>query len=295
MKKLITHFLLLVLFILPIHAQVNNNENYGINQYWGMGQSGGAATEFPNSFWINPALNSDLKYNISLNIAVVHDITISEISSRFKCKNKHFFSFGINYEDYGIFEGRNENGNLINNFSASQSQYVFGYAIRISNNLSLGTNLIYLTNSIADSTYSTFNQQYGVLFSTKNKINTFGIVKNSFSSNETSSWRIAFSHQLKHLPLRLNIDYRLYNEKFDYKNISVGGLFTIFDNFKLLMGMNFQRFNLQAQNLGASDVFSGLSIGTIYVYNDMDIGLSLYNYGALGRTISMGISYSANK
>jgi hypothetical protein len=87
----------------------------------------------------------------------------------------------------------------------------------------------------------------------------------------------------------------LYDNKFDYKNISVGGLFYISENFNLLMGMNFQRFNLQAQNLGAADIFAGLSIGAIYMYNNINIGLSLYNYGALGRTTSLGISYSVKK
>ncbi len=80
-----------------------------------------------------------------------------------------FFSFGINYENYGTFNGRDEYGNSTNTFSASQSQYLFGYAIHISNHLSLGTNIIYLTNSIADSNYSTVNYQYGILLSTKDK------------------------------------------------------------------------------------------------------------------------------
>ena len=294
-KKIITHILVFFLFLSPIFSQINNNENYGINQYWGMGQSGGSIDYFPNSFWINPALNNNFKYSVSTNVAVLHDITISEVSSRFKYGKKHFFSVGINYENYGTFDGRNENGNLTNTFSASQSQYLLGYAIHISNNLSLGTNVIYLTNSIADSIYSTFNYQYGMLLNTKDKINSFGIVKNSFSSTDNFSWRIAFSHQLEHLPLILNIDYRLYDDKFDYKNICIGGLFFISENFNLLMGMNFQRFNMQAQNLGAADIFAGLSIGTTYEYNNINIGLSLYNYGALGRITSFGISYAVNE
>lgn len=295
MKTKLIYIAILFLILSSLYAQTSNNENYGINQYWGMGQSGGSTDYFPNSFWINPALNNDFKYSVSANVATLHDITISEISTRFRYGKKHFFSFGINYENYGTFNGRDEYGNSTNTFSASQSQYLFGYAIHISNHLSLGTNIIYLTNSIADSNYSTVNYQYGILLSTKDKINSFGIVNTSFSSANSSSWRIAFSHQLEHLPLRLNIDYRLYDNKFDYKNISIGGLFYISKNFNLLMGMNFQRFNLQAQNLGAADIFAGLSIGATYMYNNINIGLSLYNYGALGKTTSLGISYSVKE
>ncbi len=295
MKKHIFYIAIVFFALSPLYGQTNNIENYGINQYWGMGQSGGSTNYFPNSFWINPALNNDFKYTVSANIAVLHDIRISEISSRFRYGKKHFFGFGINYENYGTFNGRDEYGNLTNDFTASQSQYLLGYAIHISNHLSLGTNIIYFTNSIADSNYSTFNSQYGILLSTKNKINSFGLINTSFSSGDNSSWRIAFSHQLEHLPLRINIDYRLYDDKFDYKNISIGGLFFVSQNFNLLMGMNFQRFNLQAQNLGAADIFAGLSIGATYIYNNINIGLSLYNYGTLGRITSLGISYSVDE
>lgn len=297
MRKKIIHIIIIILFFVlsSLYGQTNNYENYGINQYWGMGQSGGSTDYFPNSFWINPALNNDFKYSVSTNIAILHDIRISEISSRFRYGKKHYFSFGINYENYGTFDGRDEYGNLTNTFNASQSQYLFGYAIHISNHLSLGTNIIYLMNSIADSNYSTVNYQYGMLLSTDDKINSLGIVKTSFPLENNSTWRIAFSHQLEHLPLRINIDYRLYDDKFDYKNISIGGLFCISKNFNLLTGMNFQRFNLQAQNLGAADIFAGLSIGATYLYNNINIGLSLYNYGALGRTTSLGISYSVKE
>lgn len=294
MNKIIRYILIFMTLTSVVTAQTNS-ENYGINQYWGMGQSGGSTDYFPNSFWLNPALNTNFKISVSANIAVVHDITLSEVSTRFSLANKHFFSFGINYENYGSFTGRDENENLTLDFTASQSQYLLGYAIRISDRLSAGTNIIYFSNSISDSVFSTFNYQYGILLSTKDKVNSFAIVNNSFPNENNSDWRLAFSHQLEHMPLRINIDYRLYNNKFDYSNFSIGGLFFISDKLNLLTGMNFQRFNLQAQNLGASDIFAGLSIGMNYIYNDVNIGLALYNYGALGRTVSLGISYSVDE
>jgi hypothetical protein len=83
-----------------------------------------------NQAHFNPAsINSEMDRHLSLNYgSFLGEVSYGTASYAHTFKQKHLFHAGVNYINYGTFDGRDELGNDAGDFSGSEAALSIGYA-----------------------------------------------------------------------------------------------------------------------------------------------------------------------
>lgn len=281
-----------------------------------------------NQALFNPAsINQEMNNRLALNYGSYYqEISYGTASYAFTY-DQHIQTFqaGINYINYGKFEGYDENGQPTSDFSGSEIALSLGYAYNIPyTDLHLGGNLKVIESSLE--TYTSWGTalDFGLLYiDEKNDINYGLALKNigaQISTYDGTRESLPFeivagiSQELEHLPLRWH--FTLENlQKWDVafanplrSEASIDGTssdekITFFDHalrhmifgaelfpkraFNLRLGYNFRR----AEELRIEEQrnFSGLSLGFGLKLNKLKFNYSYSRYTLAGNSSLFGL------
>lgn len=312
-NRLIRNAVILMVSLMPLYAELPlQASNLASPAYWGMAHSGTALNTVRNAYWLNPALGSyDHPYVINLNEAFLpgKGISFTELSGHY-ILGKSMLQGGINYENYGSFDARDDEGIIRGTFTAAQYQCFAGYAQRITERFSAGIHLVLFGNRIDVSRENMLFIRYGFSY-------TFGKRDNMLAFSATTDgksqrWRAAFSHELEYMPLRLNIDFRWYGDdyypgiflneteyRFDFgaaaryfaDKLALGAYIRVSEDLNLMAGFDLARLNMRTNAFGLDTMLSGLALGARYRFRQLEFNLAMYHYANFTTMSALGISY----
>lgn len=282
-----------------------------------------------NQVNFNPAtLNEEMDNHLAINYGNYYKEVTYGTASYAYTYDRHLQTFqaGVNYVNYGNFEGYDENGQPTSEFTGSEIALSFGYAYNIPNTtIHLGANAKFISSNLE--TYNSLGGavDIGALFiDEKNDVNWGLVVRNigtqfkSYSgtseklpleiiagvSQELSNvpirwhltlenlqqWNIAFSNPVR---AEASIDGNSTEEKVSIVNNALRHVIMgveLFPKkaFNLRLGYNFRR----AEELRILEQrnFSGLSVGFGLKMNKLKFDYSYSKYTAAGNTSLFGLT-----
>jgi hypothetical protein len=280
-----------------------------------------------NQAIFNPAtINAEMNNRFSLNYGnLFGEITYGTAAFAHTFKEKHTFHAGVNYINYGNFEGRDENGNLTSDFTGSETAVSFGYAYQIPNkNIFLGVN-----GKLISSVLDIYNSiggalDLGALYVTEDEMTNITLVVRNLGTQFSTyaglqeslptEVLIGVSHELENLPLRwhLTLD-NLQQWDISYSNpnradvsldgtetpenvgflnnalrhLIIGGELFPGRSFSIRGGYNFRR----GEELKVIDQrnFSGLSVGFGIRFNNIRFDYSYSRYTVAANSSLFGV------
>ncbi|MDD5151841.1 MAG: type IX secretion system protein PorQ [Flavobacterium sp.] len=277
----------------------------------------------------NPAtINADMDNHLALNYGSYFGEVAYGTASYAYTYDRHLQTFqaGINYVNYGKFEGYDENGQPTSQFSGSETALSFGYAYNVPNsNLFLGANAKLISSTLES--YSSYGGaiDLGALFIDEaNDVNWAFVIRNigtqftTYSGlNEKLPLEImaGVSQELENVPIRWHLtldNLQQWNISFANPNQAQTSLdgnsnqkkTSVFGNamqhaifgvelfpkraFNLRLGYNFRR----AKELLILDQrnFSGISLGFGLKLNKLKFNYSYSKYTLAGNTSLFGLT-----
>lgn len=261
-----------------------------------------------NSIFYNPAALSTINTSqASIGFfKYLLDINSGNISYTQRYKDAGYFGAGIRYINYGSFEKFNEQSVNVGTFSANELALSLGYSNMYKNNFHYGINLKLIYSKIDDFSSSAIAADLGMLYTIKEtnwdfalsllnagvQLSEYGSVKEDLPLDLS----IGVSKKLEHLPLKMFLEFADLTQESDnffdnFKNLSVGGEFTLSDYVKFRIGYN----NGERQSLetGSSLGIAGFSTGIgVNFLDDYTIDYAFNSLGNVGSTqrIDLGIA-----
>lgn len=277
----------------------------------------------------NPAtINADMDNHLALNYgSYFGEVTYGSASYAYTYdRHLQTFQAGVNYINYGKFEGYDENGQATSQFTGSEIALSFGYAYNVPyTNLFLGANA-----KIISSTLESYNSLGGavdlgaIYIDEENDVNWALVVRNLGTQFTTYSGlkeklpldiMLGVSQELENVPIRWHLtldNLQQWNIAFSnpaQSTSSIDGTSTsdkksVFNNalqhvifgvelfpkkiFNLRLGYNFRR----AEELLILEQrnFSGISLGFGLRFNKMKLNYSYSRYTLAGNTSLFGLT-----
>jgi long-subunit fatty acid transport protein len=217
-----------------------------------------------NGMFYNPALLSDL-VDRQLSVSFlnhVSDIRAGIAAYGFQLGDLGQAGLGVRFMGWGDLTERDEAGEEIGSFNASDIAFTFGLARRFDDHVLLGANVHSIFSRIGDFNASALAADVGLLyhsldggFSASASVHNLGITLNSLGTQEDElplDLRIALTRKLRYLPLLITItgyDLQSIGELdsgasgFDdaMHHVAVGGEFQFSEGFNLRVGYNHRR------------------------------------------------------
>lgn len=282
-----------------------------------------------NQVHFNPAtINSEMDNHLALNYGSYFKEVSYGTASYAYTYDRHLQTFqaGVNYVNYGSFDGYDENGQSTASFSGSEIELSLGYAYTIPNTtLHIGTSAKLISSTLES--YNSFGGaiDVGLLFiDEKNDVNWGFVIRNigtqfttysevreklpleiifgvsqelenvpirwHFSLENLQQWNIAFSNPAQ---TQVSINGNETNKKVSFLNNALRH--TIFGvelfpkrAFNLRLGYNFRR----AEELRILEQrnFSGVSVGFGLKLNKLKFNYSYSRYTLAGNTSLFGLT-----
>ena len=282
----------------------------------------------------NPAtINPDMHNHLALNYGSYYGEVNYGTASYAYTYDRHLQTFqaGINYINYGKFEGYDQNGEPTALFTGSETALSFGYSYNVPNsNLFLGANGKLISSSLES--YSSFGGaiDLGALFiDEKNDVNWAFVIRNVGTQFTTYSGiqeklpieiMAGVSQELENVPIRWHLtadNLQQWNITFSNPNRAISSLDGTSTNEKtsfmknaiqhfifgvelfpkkalnMRMGYNFRR----AEELRILDQrnFSGISLGFGLKVNKLKFNYSYSRYTLAGNTSLFGLTMNFNE
>ena len=282
-----------------------------------------------NQVHFNPAtINADMDNHLALNYGSYFNAVAYGTASYAYTFDRHLQTFqaGVNYVNYGNFEGFDENGQPTASFTGSEVALSFGYAYNVPyTNLHLGANA-----KLISSTLESYNSMGGALdigvifIDEANDVNWGLVIRNIGTQFTTYSGRneklpleiiAGVSQELENVPIRWhltlenlqqwNVSFSNPNQVQTTLNGNVNeGKPSVFNNalrhlifgvelfpkkaFNLRFGYNFRR----AEELRVLEQrnFSGLSLGFGLKLNKLKFNYSYSRYTLAANTSLFGLT-----
>lgn len=221
-------------------------------------------------------LNNVMDFNVGAGAYIQ---PISSLSS---------FGVGIQYLDYGDFQGKDEFGRDTGTFGANDIALTGSFGRLIRKDLGIGISLKYIQSKIAGYSASAIAGDFGILYHLSDKGVTLGIGALNFGKSMDAfvdtkedlpgQIKAGITKQLTHLPLMLSGEIRRFNDGEFFFN--GGGELQIRNSIRLRLGYSSVG---RDQKLGLdSDRWSGFSIGGGILIRDMILDYSLSSMGGIG-------------
>ena len=334
LKKLLTYGLLFVCAV--SHSQIGGKYTYQfLNLVTSPRQAalgGKVITIYDNDVnqaHYNPAtINAEMNKNLALNYGSYYNEVSYGTASYAYTYDRHLQTFhaGVNYVNYGNFDGYDENGQPTSSFTGSEMALSFGYAYNIPyTDIHIGASAKLISSSLE--TYHSFGGalDIGALFiDERNDVNWALVIRNigtQFSTyngvNEKLPLEIiaGVSQELENVPIRWHvtlenlqqwnisfsnparsqssIEGQLTEEKVSFVNnamrhLIVGVELLTKKAFNLRVGYNFRR----AEELRILEQrnFSGVSLGFGLRMNKIKFNYSYSKYTLAGNTSLFGLT-----
>jgi hypothetical protein len=297
---------LLLLFTVASQAQVGGKSVYEfLNLMTSPRQAalGGKVITFydkdVNSGLFNPAtINPEMDNRLSLNYSSLFGEVTYGTAAYAYVWDRHVQTFhaGVNYVNYGTFEGYDENGNKTDDFTGSEMALSLGYAYNISGNFHVGGNLKLISSTLES--YHSFGAaiDLGAIYVNEDSglnvamtlRNMGGQISTYADTQEPLPFEIlvGISQQLENVPIRWHLTFenlQQWNVAFANPARAVGNIdggstpekVSVFNNalrhvivgaelfptkgFNLRLGYNFRRG--EELKLLEQRSFSGISVG----------------------------------
>ena len=334
LKKLLTYGLLFVCAV--SHSQIGGKYTYQfLNLVTSPRQAalgGKVITIYDNDVnqaHYNPAtINAEMNKNLALNYGSYYNEVSYGTASYAYTYDRHLQTFhaGVNYVNYGNFDGYDENGQPTSSFTGSEMALSFGYAYNIPyTDIHIGASAKLISSSLE--TYHSFGgaldigalfidelndvnwalviRNIGTQFSTYNGVNEklpleiiAGVsqelenvpVRWHVTLENLQQWNISFSNPARS---QSSIDGQLTEEKVSFVNNAMRHLIVgveLFPKkaFNLRVGYNFRR----AEELRILEQrnFSGVSLGFGLRMNKIKFNYSYSKYTLAGNTSLFGLT-----
>jgi len=266
-----------------------------------------ANNDDPNVMFYNPAgINYLHARPVSFSF-VKHllDINSASIAYSQQIKDIGRFSAGIQYINYGSFQGADEFGAKTTKFGAGELAAIVGYGNQLDKNFYYGVNLKFIFSSIEKRSSIAFATDLGLHYSIPDQRWNFGLsilnlgtqVTQYYSTKESLPLdiRIGFSKTLAHVPFtffaslnKLNNNYDKFGDRL--KQFTVGGEFKMSKIVKLRFGYdNEKRKELK---VGTTAGLAGFNIGIGFLVKNYNVDYSFSSMGVIGALHRIGISTS---
>lgn len=221
-------------------------------------------------------LNNVMDFNVGAGAYIQ---PISKLSS---------FGVGIQYLDYGDFQGKDEFGRDTGTFGANDIALTGSFGRLIRRDLGIGVSIKYVQSKIAGYSASAIAGDFGILYLLPDKGVTLGIsllnVGKSIDAfvntkeDLPSQVKAGITKQLTHLPLLISGEIRRFSDGEFFFN--GGGELQLRSSIRLRLGYSSVG---RDQKLGLdSDRWSGFSIGGGIIIRDMIMDYSLSSMGGIG-------------
>jgi len=282
-----------------------------------------------NQAMYNPAtINPEMDNHLSMNYGSLFGEVTYGTANYAYTYDRHLQTFhaGVNYVNYGNFEGYDENGNYTSDFTGSETALSFGYAFNVPHtDVYLGANAKLISSTLES--YNSFGGaiDLGALYiDDYNDINIALAIRNIGTQFTTYAGTrenlpleimAGISQELEHVPLRWhltlenlqqwnlafsnparaegNIDGGQTEEKVSFFNnalrhVIVGAELFPEKAFNLRLGYNFRR----GEELRILDQrnFSGISVGFGLRFNKIKFDYSYSRYTLAGNTSLFGLT-----
>lgn len=282
-----------------------------------------------NQAQFNPAtINSEMDNHLAINYGSYFGQITYGTASYAYTYDRHLqtFQVGINYVNYGKFDGYDENGQSTSQFTGSETALSFGYAYNVPyTNLFLGA-----SGKLISSTLESYNSFGGavdlgaVFIDEANDVNWALVIRNigtQFTTYNGTNEKlpleimVGVSQELENVPIRWHLtleNLQQWNIAFPNPNRSQGSLngsstaekvsavgnalrhvifgFELFPkrSFNLRLGYNFRR----AEELLILEQrnFSGISVGFGLKLNKLKFNYSYSRYTLAGNTSLFGLT-----
>ncbi|MBC7524661.1 MAG: type IX secretion system protein PorQ [Flavobacterium sp.] len=282
-----------------------------------------------NQVHFNPAtINPEMDNHLGLNYGNYFGAVTYGTASYAYTYDRHVQTFhaGVNYVNYGKFDGYDENGTKTNSFTGSEIALSFGYGYNIPNStFHVGGNAKLISSTLE--TYQSYGAavDLGALFiDERNDVNWALVIRNIGTQITTYSGTqeklpleilVGVSQQVENVPLRWHVtleNLQQWNIGFSNPNRAVGTIdgdptpekvgainnalrhlvlgAELFPTkpFNLRLGYNFRR----GEELRVVDQrnFSGISLGFGLKMNNLKFNYSYSRYSLAGNTSLFGLT-----
>ena len=206
---------------------------------------------------------------------------------------RHRISAELIYFDYGIFDKTDIVGSNQGTFGYHEIAAALGYAFKFSEGVRMGGRVGRYTRLADGNSRGEFYYDLGGVYHNQEDSLTVGVYLASIALAESeepfpTQLHIGSSKILSHLPLRLNLEGVYdFNEQMSF---SLGGEIMVHPNFRVRLGMNSNRFDLQT-GVTESDFIAGASGGFAIEWQGMLIESATQSFGAAGWISQISIAY----
>ncbi len=206
---------------------------------------------------------------------------------------RHRISAELIYFDYGLFDRTDVVGTNQGTFGYHELAAALGYAFKFSEGFRLGGRVGRYTRVADGSTFGDFYYDIGGIYHNQDDSLTIGVYLASVALGESgetlpTQLHIGSSKILSHLPLRLNVE-GIYGFN-DQIRFTLGGEILVHPNFRVRLGVNSNRFDLQT-GVTESDFIAGASGGFAIDWQGMLIESATQSFGAAGWVSQISIAY----
>jgi hypothetical protein len=206
---------------------------------------------------------------------------------------RHRISAELIYFDYGIFDKTDIVGNNKGTFGYHELAAALGYAFKFSDGFRMGGRVGRFTRVADGNSEGEFYYDLGGVYHNQEDSLTVGVYLVSVSMGESdeafpTQLRMGSSKILSHLPVRLNLE-GIYGFN-DQLSLALGGEILIHPNFRVRLGMNSNRFDLQT-GVTESDFIAGASGGFAIDWQGMLIESATQSFGAAGWITQISFAY----
>ncbi|MCF7826659.1 MAG: hypothetical protein K9N29_08395 [Candidatus Marinimicrobia bacterium] len=206
---------------------------------------------------------------------------------------RHRISAELIYFDYGLFDKTDIVGTNQGTFGYHELAAALGYAFKFSEGIRLGGRVGRFTRVADGSTGGDFYYDLGGVYHIEEDSLTIGVYLASVALGESdesfpTQLHIGSSKILSHLPLRLNLE-GIYDFN-DQIRFALGGEILLHRNFRVRLGVNSNRFDLQT-GVTESDFIAGTTGGFAIDWQGMIIESATQSFGAAGWVSQISIAY----
>ncbi len=206
---------------------------------------------------------------------------------------RHRIAAELIYFDYGIFDKTDIVGTSQGTFGYHELAAALGYAFKFSEGVRLGGRVGRFTRAADGDTRGEFYYDLGGVYHNQEDSLTVGVYLASVPMGESdeafpTQLHIGSSKILSHLPLRLNLEGIYgFNQRISF---TLGGEILVHPNFRIRLGMNSNRFDLQT-GVTESDFIAGASGGFAIDWQGMLIESATQSFGAAGWISQISVAY----
>ncbi len=272
----------------------------------GLGGGFVTMTDDPTAIFYNPAAIATLsgqRFSVGFFKHLL-DVNSGYASFGKQITNLGFVGAGVQYINYGKFDGRGPEGQDLGEFGAGELALTVGYASELEGGLHYGVNAKYIYSSIANYSSSGAGLDLGVQYiAVPNRLLLGASLTNlgtqftpyiNTHENLPLDLTVGASIYPEHLPAVLTLNFHKLNEGQDsfsdrLKAFSVGAELSPAPNVQLRVGYNNER--RQELKLGTSSGFAGFSIGGGIASGDYTIDYSFSSFGGIGAVHRVSVTF----